>query len=579
MQNVSELFKTEIRKPLRQFRAKATIKTANLQTYELDDEDIVLGSMRVSSACQRDQLEFGAVIASDFSIRLINSDGRWDDIDLIGATIEPYSGIVLPNSTTEYVLLGTFIVDRPGRPYSTVDLRAADRLVLLDRPLSEVAVTYPTTNYGLLSAICQHCNVPLSPSMATSLIERNRTIPAAPEQDMSCRDAVSEIALMGRGFAQMTRDGELKIVQMPVIKPGAVFNEYELGPGDRGGYVKTTDQITLTGIKYLAESDPISVGTDEYVLEIDEMGLVQSDTEGLIQGLFAAANGLTYHGYETDYSGNPAIDPGDVVKIVKKDGIHTISFVGQHDFVHGGTSGLAARGKSATELAYRGGNARRLAALVAGLSQNRRDLTRYEQASANMSDMLGLMMGVYPSKEVLEDGSEILYWHNKPARSKSDIIWKFNGAVLAVSNDGGQTWTGQTSDGTVIATIVYALQINASQILLSDGTTNVEQAIDEIELTPGPPGESAYELDIESTNGNIFKNGIIETWLHAKVYQGGTDITDTIDANRFRWTRKSTDTAGDEEWNQVHFSGQKSVQVTTDDVNKRATFFCVILEN
>jgi hypothetical protein len=482
MQNVSELFKSEIRKPLRQLRAKATVKTVDLQTYELDDEDIVLGSMRVSSACQHDQLEFGAVIASDFSIRLINSDGRWDDIDLIGATIEPYSGIALPNSTTEYVLLGTFIVDRPGRPYSTVDLRAADRLVLLDRPLSEVVVMYPTTNYGLLDTICQHCNVPLDSSMATSLIERNRSIPAAPERDMSCRDAVSEIALMGRGFVQMTRDGKLKIVPMPVIKSGAVFDEYELGPGDRGGYVKTTDQITLTGIKYLTESDPISVGTDEYALEIDEMGLVQSDAEELIQGLFTAVNGLTYHGYETDYPGNPAIDPGDVVKIIKKDDTHTISFVGQHDFIHGGTSGLAARGKSAAELAYRGGNARRLASLVAGLSQNRRDLTRYEQASANMSDMLGLMMGVYPSKETLEDGSEILYWHNKPDRAESDIIWKFNGAVLAVSNDGGQTWTGQTSDGTVIATIVSALQISAEKVIVSGGGT-VESKL--IELSDG----------------------------------------------------------------------------------------------
>ena len=78
------------------------------------------------------------------------------------------------------------------------------------------------------------------------------------------------------------------------------------------------------------------------------------------------------------------------------------------------------------------------------------------------------MMGVYPSSEELEDGSKILYWHNKPTREESDLIWMFNGLVLAVSNDGGQTWTGQTSDGTVIARIVYTLQLFAQQIILAD---------------------------------------------------------------------------------------------------------------
>ncbi|WP_341349963.1 phage tail protein [Clostridium sartagoforme] len=87
-----------------------------------------------------------------------------------------------------------------------------------------------------------------------------------------------------------------------------------------------------------------------------------------------------------------------------------------------------------------------------------------------------------------------------------------------------------------------------------------------------------YDVEIISVNGNIFKNGEISTKLIAIVRKGKEDITDTIDANRFRWTRVSNDSAGDVAWNNAHFGGTKEVTITKDDVNVRATFNCEILE-
>ena len=87
-------------------------------------------------------------------------------------------------------------------------------------------------------------------------------------------------------------------------------------------------------------------------------------------------------------------------------------------------------------------------------------------------------------------------------------------------------------------------------------------------------GEDALSLQILSANGNIFKNGRVSTTLTVKVWSGDEEITDLFDANDFRWTRVSADTAGDERWNREHFGGSKSVEITGDDVNSRATFFC-----
>lgn len=88
-----------------------------------------------------------------------------------------------------------------------------------------------------------------------------------------------------------------------------------------------------------------------------------------------------------------------------------------------------------------------------------------------------------------------------------------------------------------------------------------------------------YKVDIISTNGQIFKNGVISTTLLARVYHGTQDVTDTIDANRFRWTRVSLDTSGDTAWNTAHFGGTKTITINTNDVKNRATFNCEILES
>jgi hypothetical protein len=85
-----------------------------------------------------------------------------------------------------------------------------------------------------------------------------------------------------------------------------------------------------------------------------------------------------------------------------------------------------------------------------------------------------------------------------------------------------------------------------------------------------------FYLQILSSNGSVFKNGQVSTTLTAKVYNGTSDVTDTIDASKFTWTRISSDSSGDASWNSAHSSGTKSITITPSDVNIRAVFQCEI---
>lgn len=96
--------------------------------------------------------------------------------------------------------------------------------------------------------------------------------------------------------------------------------------------------------------------------------------------------------------------------------------------------------------------------------------------------------------------------------------------------------------------------------------------------TPGEDGESPYNVELISSNGLIFKNGVISTIIHAIVFKGNENITDLLDANQFRWTKTNADGSPDLVWNAMHAGGTKSIIIETDDVNKRATFSCDIIE-
>ena len=87
-----------------------------------------------------------------------------------------------------------------------------------------------------------------------------------------------------------------------------------------------------------------------------------------------------------------------------------------------------------------------------------------------------------------------------------------------------------------------------------------------------------YEVMIYSSQGDIFKNGIINTTLTAYVIQGNKDVSNQFNDNQFVWSRTSDDPNQDIIWNRQHISGTRSVVITSDDVEGKATFNCELID-
>lgn len=179
-------------------------------------------------------------------------------------------------------------------------------------------------------------------------------------------------------------------------------------------------------------------------------------------------------------------------------------------------------------------------------------------------------------------------------------VWRWNMGGLGFSSNGynGPYETAITADGQIVADFItsgslVANIIKAGILSSQDGssywnlktgevvlrayatTSSVEETnsrIDEIE------DQKMLRLIITSSNGNIFKNNNIQTTLTATVFSWDENITDTLDENQFIWTRVSDDNAADTEWNDKHFGGTKSIEITNEDVKVRATFFCDLID-
>ena len=187
-----------------------------------------------------------------------------------------------------------------------------------------------------------------------------------------------------------------------------------------------------------------------------------------------------------------------------------------------------------------------------------------------------------------------------PSIDEAVNVWRWNVGGLGFSHNGynGPYETAITADGQIVADFItsgslVANIIKAGVIQSQDGSSYWDLESGEVVLRAYATSKEVTEVSdrittieeqkmlrlvIISSNGNIFKNGNVKTLLSAVVYSWDKDITDTLDANQFIWTRVSEDTEADKVWNEQHFGGAKSVVITGADVKVRATFYCDLID-
>lgn len=139
----------------------------------------------------------------------------------------------------------------------------------------------------------------------------------------------------------------------------------------------------------------------------------------------------------------------------------------------------------------------------------------------------------------------------------------------------GWRWTA----GNEVISSQNSVTINASDVkdkvvvtvsaIVKDKTV-ASESITFINLSEQP------EVFIRTSNGNTFKNGAINTKLTATVWRGGKEIDQDGSMYTYIWTKTDDDGEPDVLWNQTHSYSQKTIEITQQDVFRRAQFSCEI---
>lgn len=99
-----------------------------------------------------------------------------------------------------------------------------------------------------------------------------------------------------------------------------------------------------------------------------------------------------------------------------------------------------------------------------------------------------------------------------------------------------------------------------------DAKKRIDEVIDDV----------VYRVQLYSTNGDKFNNGRIDTTVYVVVYKGTDNITDTLPDSSFIWRKTNSNGVDDVAWNNAHRGVGKQIKITSDDVHKKATFWCDI---
>ena len=306
----------------------------------LTEKDFISGSPKIKmSALPANALEFGGVVSKSFSASLQNNNKKYNGKRFNGKEVVVEAGLELPDGTIEYIPCGTFYVNYAGKPYSIIKIEAADKMLNAEKSYSSSTLTYPAS----LKQIAQDCASKMGISLLGDFKNSSYIVNSKPDVKLyTYRDILSFIASIAGGFARITRNNKLEIVSFIDNTSEA----YELRPTDERINCTTDDMVTITGLAYYGDEENVLKGTDEYPIVLGNNplleGMLISDRETILEGLYNEYNGFTYWPYSSAFVGNPCLDEGDFVKFYDTIDGDVTSFIGSYILKLTGTETIEA---------------------------------------------------------------------------------------------------------------------------------------------------------------------------------------------------------------------------------------------
>lgn len=264
--------------------------------------------------------------------------------------------------------------------------------------------------------------------------------------------------------------GNFSNYSQPDTVVGGVFRK-NLMPAAEIDFLKSctisTDDVHITGVQIIPSDDKkptLKVGSDGYVVSIEKNPLAQDNLDGALDNLGKCLIDFRFRPMRVSALDDPSIEAGDVAWVTAPKGRRYATIISSLTWNINSYETFAADAETPAQRQQTHFSAA-AKAVQAAKDNTVKQISAYDAAVGIFSSMAALAMGLYFTRQKLDDGSYILYWHDKPKLADSQTIWKLTQNVLVVSDDGGSTWRGMDKDGNILAKVLTVIGVNASWIV------------------------------------------------------------------------------------------------------------------
>ena len=497
MYQTSELFKQIIKSDNRAFALRVTFNSSTELT-STTIQNVTLDEIINSS----ESLTMGCACSNKVTLNLINAP---TNIDYENATIKVEVGLLVEDRpiTYEYVPLGVFYnpVTESNNNFKNLKLTALDGF-------SKMTGNYNATvsSTTTLQALYDDIKGQLYSEFGVVLKSRvcpNYTITNFPYiENITYIQAIGYLAGCLGGMARFDRLGELEIVWYEDFG-----EQIDLTMQFMNGFVrKTKNELIITSLATGTQDNPIVVGSGSNGTSLNfENPYI---TSAMANSIFSTVENLIYTPSQINWRGNPAIQAGDIVNVLDKDGAeHTVLVMSHSLKIGGGLSDtIECKGTSETSTKFSNN--------FESTSQKiDRVYKTLEQAIINATNSITGNSGGYVELRDTNNDSkpdEILILDTEDV-STATKVWRWNKAGLGYAeNAAGNAYNGPyrtaiTADGQINAEFITTGTLSAEHIYLekTDSKTGLLTDFIRIEDVTMVFGEAGNAISLKLENDQV----------------------------------------------------------------------------
>lgn len=323
MYDVSLEYKEKIQGTVLRDKIEGIMTLSNGTIIALDESNISQGTLEIDNQCVNgEELEFGAVYAGQLSIDILLEE--MDRYQLYDAKIELFWALALSEGW-ETIPLGEYYVTEAVHKGYYISVKALDGMIRLNEEYDRTSVRGSV--YDLLVWACGKCDVALGMTKEEVEDFPNGTLEFTIDADTNCaqyRDIIAILAQLTATFATMGRDGTLKLVSMSQTETCYV-------PDYQRTLTEVADfSVEYMGLRFAPGAEAYNDKEEGLIMTIEAHPFMFVGTaeakQAITDNILAKLSEYTYTPCTIEFSGNPAIECGDMVAFVDK-GVNVYSIV------------------------------------------------------------------------------------------------------------------------------------------------------------------------------------------------------------------------------------------------------------